>query len=119
MARARANDQINLPPMPVQPLDRRGETVRPESGPSTVLPDVSLESAKKQFGRALRRSITDIDAPLKEFGDPSHVTRVLEGEIPNVIARVWMRASSEMVEALARESGKFDVHRTISERKVG
>jgi hypothetical protein len=47
--------QLNLPPMPVQPLD-----TPPEAQVQKVdLPDVSLNEAKESFGRALKSAIGD------------------------------------------------------------
>lgn len=75
------------------------------------LPEESLEIAKKSFGRALKVAIGD--SSLKEFGDPSLVNRITDGDISNVIGRVWQRNGLELVKALAKESGLARVHTTI------
>lgn len=101
--------QLNLPPMPVQPLDTPSEA----HVQKLDLPDNSLNEAKESFGRALKSAIGD--SSLKEFGDPSQVKRTTDGDISNVIARVWQREDTrlEFVKALAKESGVARVHCTI------
>jgi urease alpha subunit len=76
--------------------------------------------AKCQIGAALRKSIARTNSVLKDFGDPSLVRRVCDGDVPSVIARAWQRADTrrELVKALAEESGAFDVRCSMFE-KVG
>ena len=80
----------------------------------------SLEIAKVQMGAALRTTIRVSGAALKEFGDPSQVNRVCDGEIPSVLARMWARPEvrKELIKSLADASGQFNVLTNISE-KVG
>lgn len=119
--KSRADHQLSLPPMPVQRLDKQGETESPKSGPPDRIGYIPLDMAKAQIGSALRQTIHGTGSALKEFGDPSHVNRVCDGEIPTVIARAWQRANTrrELVRALAEESGLFHVHLSINERKLG
>jgi hypothetical protein len=102
------------PSSEVQRLDETGESLSPKSGPRQ-LPNISLEMAKAQIGNALRRTIQGDS--LKEYGDPSHVRRVCNGDISEPLARAWAHRRRELVQALAEESGLFDVHMSISERK--
>lgn len=82
--------------------------------------DMSLELSKKQIGSALRTTIRVTGSALKEFGDPSQVNRVCDGDIPSVLARAWARSHTrkELIKALAEESGLFSVSMQINE-KVG
>ena len=109
--------QQPLPPMEVRRVDDQGESRRPENGPREF-PEISLDMAKAQIGHALR--ITIGGSALKEFGDPSQVKRVCDGEIPAPLARAWQRQDRRraFVRALAEESGLFDVRLSIDEKKV-
>jgi hypothetical protein len=82
--------------------------------------DMPLEISKKQIGSALRTTIRVTGSALKEFGDPSQVNRVCDGDIPSVLARAWARTHTrkELIKALAEESGLFTVGMQINE-KVG
>jgi hypothetical protein len=82
--------------------------------------EIPLEIAKVQIGSALRTTIRVTGAALKEFGDPSQVNRVCDGDIPSVLARAWARPQTrkEFIKALADASGQFNVLTNISE-KVG
>lgn len=84
------------------------------------LVDIPLETAKLQVGAALRTTIRVTGSALKEFGDPSQVNRVCDGEIPSVIARMWARPQvrKELIKSLADASGQFTVSTNINE-KVG
>lgn len=97
--------QRSLPPMEVQRLDAADTSVQ-----KMDLDDVPLQMAKSDLGRALQRMITRTDSALKDFGDPSHVKRICDGEFPSVIARAWVREDTrlEFVLALADASGLFD-----------
>lgn len=112
--------QRALPPMEVQRVDDAnvlGESGGPKSGPRDM-PEMSLDMAKAQIGSALRQTIRG-DA-LKEYGDPSHVNRVCDGEIPGPLARAWQRPDRrlEFVRELAKASG-LHVVRTVIEEKTG
>lgn len=113
--KSRHQDQMALPPMEVQRLEKSGET-----GVQKVdVPEITLEMAKVQLGSAVRATLRRTDSSLKEFGDPSQVNRVCDGEVPTVLARVWARVDTRraLVIALADESGLFDIHTQISERR--
>lgn len=78
------------------------------------LNEIPLQMAKAEIGRALHQSITVTDSALKDFGDPSHVKRVCEGDVPSVIARAWQRKDTRdaFVTALAKKAG-FEVEMTM------
>lgn len=82
-----------------------------EAKGSVLKVDGSLDAAKKSFGRALKTAMGDTS--MKEFGDPSLVNRITDGDISSVIGRVWQRNGLELVKALAKESGVARVHTTI------
>lgn len=107
------DSQLALPPMPVQPLDNGGESRSPNFGQG----ELPLEEAKAQIGRALKRTIHGSAFPLKEFGDPSHVNRLCDGEVPTPLARAWQRHRRELIRNLADESGLFNVRWSIEERE--
>jgi hypothetical protein len=112
----RRSVQLNLPPAPVQRLEGHGEP--PVQKVDYV--EIPLEMAKAQLGSALRTTIRVTGAALKEFGDPSQVNRVCDGDIPSVLARAWARPHTrkELIKALADASGQFTVSTQINE-KVG
>ncbi len=72
--------------------------------------------AKAKIGRAVRLAISDHVE--KEFGDAALVTRVCQGEVSSVLARVFARPDTcgKWITALAEESGVFDVVTTVTER---
>jgi hypothetical protein len=110
--------QQSLPPMEVKRLD--GENIsRPQNGLPRELPAISLQMAKAQIGGALRTTIHRTGASLKEFGDPSRVNRVCDGEIPEALARAWQAEDrrKEFVLALAEASGCFDIHTSINTKR--
>ncbi len=101
-------------PEPVQRVENDGESAVQK----VDLEEIPLHMAKAQIGKALHQSITRTDSPLKDFGDPSHVKRVCEGDVPSVIARAWQRADTreEFVIALAKRAG-FIVEMTMRKRE--
>lgn len=115
--KSQSDSQMALPPMEVHRSDKGGESPSPKSGRPRDLPEITLEMAKAQLGRAFGKSIEG--ASLKEFGDPSQVGRVRDGGVPEPLARAWQRPDTRraFVLALAEASGLFDVRFTIDERK--
>lgn len=106
--------RIVADPIASSPLNRMDKLAAIEAKASVQrmdLPEDSLEIAKKSFGRAVKVAIGD--SSLKEFGDPSLVNRITDGDISNVIGRVWQRNGLALVKALAKESGAARVHTTI------
>jgi hypothetical protein len=112
---ARTESQLNLPPLPVQRLESEGEPRIQK----VDLAEIPLEMAKCQIGAALKKTIARTDSVLKDFGDPSQVKRVCDGDVPSVLARAWQRIETrrEFVAALAEESGLFEVGRYMHERR--
>lgn len=106
--------QLNLPPAEVQRLDAPTKTVQ-----KMDLDAMALQMAKVALGGALHRSIKRTESALKEFGDPSHVQRVCEGDISSVIARAWARSDTrrEFVLALAEASGHFDTEVNLRSKR--
>lgn len=111
--------QLNLPPTPVQRLDNGPDHEVQKVDRATVLEDITLEMAKCHIGQALKKTISRTDSVLKDFGDPSQVKRVCDGDVSSVLARAFMRPDTrrELVRALAEESGWFDVRLVMSERE--
>jgi hypothetical protein len=96
--------QSPLPPMEVKGLDgdqwARGSKVQKLDDAS-----ITLDMAKAQLGRAIQKTIFRTNSVLKDFGDPSRVKRVCEGDISEVFARAWQRHDRrrEFLRALAEE----------------
>lgn len=109
--------QLNLPPAPVQRLETKGDARVQKVDTARNVEEIPLEMAKAHIGSALRKTIARTDSVLKDFGDPSQVKRVCDGDVPSVIARAFMKAETrrEFVRALAEESGEFDVRMVMSE----
>jgi len=97
---------------PVNGSDGGGKTL----SQNRDLPEIPLAMAKCQLGHTVRRAIRGHSE--KEFGDAAQVTRVCQGEVNSVMARVWARPETrrEWITALAEESGQFDVTVTVTER---
>jgi hypothetical protein len=95
------------------------EASRPENGLRRELPAISLNMAKCELGSAIHQAIVRTGLPLKEFGDSSRVKRVCDGDVSEVIARLWQTEDrrKSFIEALAKASGLFDVHISISEKR--
>lgn len=113
---ARATVQLNLPPVPVQRLENGDEARVQKVDPI----DIPLHMAKAQIGSALKDAMKRSDLALKDLGDPSHVRRVCEGDIPNVIARAWSKPETrrEFVIALAEASGLAEVETTVRVKRT-
>ena len=108
--------QLNLPPALVNRLDTGAESKVQKLDDAAKAAEIPLETAKAQIGRALKRTIARTDSVLKDFGDPSQVKRVCDGDVPTVIARAWQREATrrEFVLALAEESGLAEVTTTVT-----
>lgn len=89
-------------------------------GPVQKLDSLPIEMAKAQIGSAIRDSLPR-GASLKEFGDPSQVNRLCDGDVNSILARVWARPDTrrKLVMALADASGFFEARVTLNERKTG
>src|SRR5688572_27314527 len=95
------------------PLNRveTGHMRQAKAGLNNVeIPEIPLQMAKVQLGRAFRDSVKRSDAAFKEFGDRGQMSRICAGderEIPNWLARAWARPETrkQLVMALASESG--------------
>jgi len=101
------------------PMEVHGSENRREGGVRKVDGDaMSVESAKAQLGGAVRHAIRG--RGLKDFGDPSLVKRVCDGEVPTVLAQVWKDPETrrELVTALAEASGLAEVSTTIRIRRM-
>ena len=93
---SRSSVQLNLPPAPLQRVERHGEAVLHK----VENDDLPLEKAKELAGEIVRAVLKDTDATAKEFGDKSQVGRWARGlENPNLAKLI---ASTERRKAMAR-----------------
>lgn len=84
--------------------------------------EMSLQDAKKQIGSAFRVGVKRSDAAFKEFGDSGQISRICAGderEIPNWLARAWVRDDTrkQLVMALADASGFFEARVQLTEKR--
>lgn len=105
-------------------LLNRVESVRPQPAKAALsASEMSLQDAKKQLGHAFREGVKRSDAAFKEFGDSGQISRICAGderEIPNWLARAWVRDDTryQLVVALAAASGFFETRVTLEQKKA-
>lgn len=98
--KSRGDDQLSLPPMPLQKVDAS----QPPHIHQVDAGDLTLDHAKVLAGQIVSTVLHDTDSPLKEFGDKSQVGRWTRGEENPILARLIQRrdARKAMAKALLR-----------------
>ena len=106
------HSQLNLPPVPVNRVERRARVRINEV-------DTAAEDARRAIARAVGRALTRTGTPYKALGDKAQISRWVREHNPEnpVLHRLWIcpQLRKALVITLAEEAG-MAVEITVRDR---